>query len=94
LGKWINQYKQDADLWQVDEYKKLFDKCTAAINKFWSGEINEFMKKHHPDLAREIDESEKRLDELWGNVPLAEYRQELVKFYKLYEQACKNYEEK
>ncbi len=92
LGKWINRYRQDTSLWQGDEYKKLFDKCAAAINKFWNHDIHRYMKRDCPALSREIDESEARLDQLWGNAPLDKFRQELVKFYKLHEEIFKRYE--
>ena len=76
-------------LWQGDEYKALFDKCMTAICTFWTGNLQEYMNKELPDIARQIDESEANIEKLWSVSPLPEFRQELVRFYKLHE-AVKN----
>ena len=91
MGKWINRYKQDADLWQDDDYKAMFDKATSAINEWYTADMHCYIKENLPDIARQIDESESRLDQLWGEAPLDEYRKELVKFYKLHERVYIKY---
>lgn len=86
----VRQIKEPAhSLWQGDEYKALFDKCMTAICTFWTGKLQDYMNKELPDIARQVDESESRLDQLWGEAPLDEYRQELIRFYRLHE-AVKN----
>ena len=87
MGKWIDRYKKTADLWHGDDYKAMFDKATSAINEWYTAEIHSFVKESFPDIARQIDESESRLNQLWGEAPLDEYRQELIRFYKLHEKA-------
>jgi hypothetical protein len=84
MSRWLEKYKLSADLWQGDEYKVMFDKAAAGINDFWSADIQQFMKDNCPDLARQIDESEARLDQLWGEAPLEIFRTELVRFYNLH----------
>ncbi len=91
MGKWLKRFKQDSDLFYGDEYKKLFDKCSITINEFWEGDCHRFMKKYCPDIARQINESEARIDQLWGNASLIEYQQELYRFYKLHEKVYYEY---
>ena len=85
MSRWIGRYKEPGELWQGDKYKEIFDKAVFSINKFWSADIQNFMNNEFLSLAEAIDESEKRLDQAWGVKPLADFRRELFKFYKLHE---------
>ena len=85
MSKWLEKYKTPEVLKQNDEYKALFDNCVARINKFWSADIHQFGKVCYPDILRRIDESEARLDRLWGNASLNEFEKELERFYTLHQ---------
>lgn len=84
MSKWLEEYKRPEVFKQTDEYKALFDNCSARINKFWSTDIHQFGKTCCSDIVRLIYESEARLDRLWGNVTLNEFRQEFEWFYMLH----------
>ena len=85
MSRWINKYKKTEKLWQDDKYKDVFDKVIFSINKFWSADIQKFMNNEFLSLAEAIDESENRIDEIWGFKPLADFEKEMFRFYKLHE---------
>lgn len=85
MSKWLEKFKTPKELWGDDKYKALFDQCSARINNFWSADLHQFVKAVHPDLAREIDESEARFEFLWDEASLNDFNQELERFYKLHQ---------
>ena len=90
----LNSKNEPSQLWQGDQYKIIFDKCAAAINEFWSADIQRFMNDICPDLKNKIDISERTLDQLWGLKSLEEFRKELSKFYQLHQAVKKMYMER
>lgn len=70
--------------WDGDEYKALFDKAVKGINSFWDDKVNDYLLDDCPGFAKQINASEDRLNRLWGNASVAEFRQELVNYYKLH----------
>ena len=75
----------ESTLWQGDEYKIYFDEAVNSINSYWTSDLQEFMREQLPDLARLIEESESRINRLWGKASLSEYREELTHFRRLHE---------
>jgi len=72
-----------------DPYSDLFRKATTELSKKWASGVFPYIEMHHKELAEQISASEHRLDELWGNAPLLEFREELKRFYRLHIQALK-----
>ena len=84
MSRWINKYKKSEKLWQDNKYKDVFDNVVLSINKFWSADIHRFMNSEFPSLAEAINETEKKIDQAWDIKPLADFRSELSKFYRLH----------
>ncbi len=78
-------------LWQDDEYKIVFDKAVKAINQFWDDKLTNYLYDECPEITKQIDESDKRLNRLWGKSSIEDFRSELVRFYKLHEWVYKQY---
>lgn len=78
---------------EADPYKALFDKEIAKLNMDYPTDVLNFIKKHHKQLHEAINESEKRFDRLWGEAPIDEFREELLKFCNLNRKAVKLYRE-
>lgn len=91
LAKWLDKYKEHSELWQGDKHKELFDKATAALNKNYPEGVISFIKKEHNHLNEAINDSERKLDLLWGKTPVDDFREELKTFYKLNLQAVNLY---
>ncbi len=86
-------YLEKARQFQLeDPYKAVFDKYVNAINIFWSTDIQEYMNNGFPNLAEAINESEKRIDQIWGLKPLEDFRKEMFRFYKLHEKVFDLYQ--
>jgi len=99
MNRWLNEYKnpvkvKDNNLWSADPYKVLFDKAIAELNKDYPADVLTFIKNYHKQLYDAIDESEKKLDQLWGEAPIDEFREELKTFYKLNRKAVRIYQNK
>ncbi len=72
---------------EMDPYHEMFQKCVTEISKFYSPVQYYFIEDHYPELNQRITEVEKNIDQLWGIIPLAEFRKELIVYYKLHEKA-------
>ena len=69
-------------------FADMFQKALTAISKKYQEGTMEHVKLHHPDLFKEIGEAEAAVDTLWrqglaGKTTLAEFREVLLKYYKL-----------
>lgn len=94
MTKWLDKYKEQSELWQGDKYKELFDKANAALNKDYPKGVLSFIKKEHNQIHEAINKSEQKLDQLWGEAPIDEFREELKTFYKLNRKAVRIYQNK
>ena len=74
-----------------NSYKAVFDHYVTAINGFWSADIQAYMKNEFPSFAEAINESERNLDRFWGVKPLADFKKEMYRFYKLHEKIFELY---
>ena len=90
--EWKNEYSCKKQK-EKDSYKTLFDKATAELNKDYPTGVLSFIKKRHSQLNEAINESERKLDLLWGNAPVDDFREELKTFYRLNRKAVKIYRE-
>jgi len=90
--EWKNEYSCKKQR-KKDSYKTLFDKATAELNKDYPTGVLSFIKKRHSQLYEAINKSEQKLDQLWGEAPIDEFRQELKTFYRLNRKAVIIYRE-
>jgi len=65
-----------------DQYKELFDKAMAEINKFWTPahSIKHYCK---PEVLEKLEQLDAEIDEHWGK-SMGKFREVLVKYYKLH----------
>ncbi len=98
MGQFIKKFKDtpersanDQIEATMDPYHEMFQKCAAEINKFYTPDLHYFIRDHLPGLYQSITETEKKIDQLWGIEPLAEFRKELIIFYKLHEKAYRQF---
>lgn len=77
--------------WENDEYKLIFDKAVIAVNKFWDDKLSDYLYDERPDMVKLINASDERLERLWGKASVAEFRQELIRFYKLHQKVYNDY---
>jgi len=99
MNRWLNEYKNPVEvkasnLWGDDPYKGLFEKAVAEINKYYPADVLTFIKNYHNQLYEAINKSEQKLDQLWGEAPIDEFREELKTFYKLNRKAVRIYQDK
>ena len=76
---------------ETDPYKILFDKVVTELNKDYPADILPFLKDNYSQLYEAINKSEQKLDQLWGEAPIDEFREELKTFYRLNRKAVKIY---
>ena len=79
-----------------DPFYDLHQKCLDEIMKRWVPGAFDFLEENHGNLLKEIDNVERKIDVLWqkgleGEVSLEEFREELKRFYKLYERCINLY---
>ncbi len=68
----------------MDPYHEMFQKCATEINKFYTPDLHDYIRNHLPELYQNITETEKRLDQLWGDYQLSTFRKELICYFRLY----------
>ena len=102
MGKYLDRFKssaisndkQTSDLLEhnaQDHYNILFQKNAKEISEFYSAEIHDYMKRTVPIIEMEINLVEKKLDLLWGQAQLYEFKAELVRFRDLHKKAANIY---
>lgn len=69
-------------------FGSMFEKAVAAINKKYQEGTMEHIRLHHPEIFKEIGEAEAAVDTAWqrglaGKATLQEFREVLLKYYKL-----------
>lgn len=94
MGKYLSKFKTMPATTEEenmnpdqDAYNDLFQKCADAINNFYSVELHSYIRDELLEIKKQIDTVEKNLDLLWDTVSLVDFRKELIKFYKLHEEA-------
>ena len=68
----------------MDPYHEMFQKCATEIYKFYTPDLHDYIRDHLPELYQSITETEKKLDQLWGDFPLSNFRRELINYFRLY----------
>jgi len=79
-----------------DPFECLFQKAMQDLNQRDTNGSSKHIRNHHPDLYRQIDEAERRIDEVWkaglvGKPTIEEFREVVKHWYLLYLQGIEIY---
>lgn len=77
-----------------DPFTETFQKAVTDLSRRYRPGTLGWVVKHHPDLDRQIDEAQARLDAVWrngmaGKAHLEEFREALKVWWKLYGEAIR-----
>ena len=87
MDSYLDRYKGLEKLNDPDPYGEIFNKCAEALCLLYSDQLHQFIKTNLPHLEEEINDIEKRIEEMWDIAHLILFREELINFYKMHRRA-------
>ena len=87
MDSYLDRYKGLEKLNDPDLYGEILTKYTKALCQLYSDQLHQFIKANLPYLEEEINDIEKRIEEMWDIAHLILFREELIKFYKMHRRA-------
>ncbi|MGR3318780.1 MAG: hypothetical protein ACUZ8O_09910 [Candidatus Anammoxibacter sp.] len=66
---------------EQDEFSEMHKKCLAELNNRYQPGTLKYIEQSHPDIFKEFQNIENRLDKLWGK-DINAFREVLTKYYR------------